>query len=105
MNPILNIFEHKGVYFNEGTPIELADKLLKLKENRTRITLDYGDTETKQSWNEQFDITGYIGKTTGTKPMLILVYNNRSSGGGLISTNKILTIKESKGKKLIYSIL
>lgn len=99
-----NIFEYKGVYFYEGTPLNLCDKLLSLKDNRERIILDYGNTETKESWNEVYDIIGYIGKTTGIKPMLILVYNKRSLGGGLISTDSILSVKSSKGKRLLYSV-
>ena len=98
-----NCFEYKKIWFYDGTPLNLCDKLIALKA--TRIVLDLGDTETKEIWNESFDVTGYVGKTTGIKPMLILVHNARSMGGGIISTNRILTIKESAGKRLIYSIL
>jgi len=93
-----NTFEYKGVYFYKGTPIVLADKLLALKDRKERIVLDYGDTQTGESWNEEHDTTEYIGKTTGTKPMLILVFNKRSLGGGLILTHSILTIKPAKEK-------
>lgn len=99
-----NTFQHKGIYFYEGTPIKLCDKLIELRDSRERVVFDFGDIETKTSWYEQYDISGYIGKTTGTKPMLILVHNARSLGGGIISTDCVLSIKKSKGKSLIYSI-
>jgi len=99
-----NTFEHKGVYFYEGTPIKLCDKLIELKNSKERVVFDYGDTETKTSWNEVYDISGYIGKTTGTKPILILVHNSRSLGGGSIMTDRVLTIKKSRGKEIIYQI-
>jgi len=96
-------FEYNGIYFYEGTPLNLCDKLIELMNNKERVVFDYGNTQTKVSWGEVYDITGRIGKTTGIKPMLILVYNNRSSGGGIISTNKVLSIKSSLGKRLLYS--
>lgn len=97
-------FEYKGVCFSEGTPIDLCEKLLSLYASKTRITLDYGHVETKESWGEIYDITGRIGKSTGKTPILILVHNSRSMGGSTILTHAILSIKESKGKKLLYQL-
>lgn len=99
-----NTFEYKGLHFYEGTPIELCDKLIELKNSKERVIFDFGETSTKTSWNEIYDISGRIGKTTGTEPMLILVHNTRSLGGGIISTNRVLSIKKSKGKNLLYTI-
>ena len=99
-----NTFEHKGIYFYEGTPIEVCDTLIKAKESKTRVVLDYGDIKTKQSWGDVYDITGYIGRSTGTKPMLLLIHNSRSTGGGSILTDCILSIKESKGKRVLYTL-
>lgn len=56
-----NTFEHKGIYFYENTPITLCDKLIELKNSRERVVFDYGNTDTKESWNEEYDITGRIG--------------------------------------------
>lgn len=99
-----NTFKHKGIYFYEGTPIKLCDKLIELRDSKERVVFDYGDTETKTSWGEVYNISGRIGKTTGIKPMLILIHNARSIGGGTIMTDCVLSIKKSKGKSLIYSI-
>jgi hypothetical protein len=97
-----NTFEYKGVYFSEGTPLKLADKLLELKESKERVVFDFGDPQTGKSWNEVYDISGRIGKSTGTKPILLLIHNSRSMGGGALMTDKVLTIKTSRGKTLIY---
>ncbi len=99
-----NTFEYRGIYFSENTPLDLCDKLIELRNKRQRLVFDFGNTETKTSWNELHDISGYIGKTTGTKPSLILVYNTRSRGGGILLTNCIISIKTSKGKSLIYKL-
>jgi len=95
-----NYFEHKGIQFRIDTPIELANKLIELKESKTRIVVDFGDIKTNVSWNEVYDISGYIGKSTGLKPILLLVHNKRSFGGGELSTNKIISIKTSRGKHI-----
>ena len=94
-----------GTSYNQNTSQNLIDVLEKCRLNKTRIVIDYGDTDTGISWGEVNDITGYIGRSTGENKVLLLVYNSRSFGGGCIMTDKILTIRESKGKKLIYSYL
>ncbi len=86
-----------------NTPDRVIEVLERCRVNKTRIVLDYGNVETKESWGEVYDITGYVGRTTGNKSP-ILVYNNRSTGGGLILTDCILSIRESKGKRLLYSV-
>lgn len=97
-------YEIDGFVFNEGTPKQLAHKILDLIRSHTRIVLDYGNINTNESWNEQYDITGYISFTKGSYDLKypILVHNSRSSGGGLILTDCILSIKTSRGKNLIY---
>ena len=86
---------YKGIVFNPNTPDSLIRVLYELYRFKSRITLDYGDTETGRSWEEQYDITGRIGKTTGWLPCFILVYNERSMGGGILLTDCILTIRPS----------
>lgn len=93
-----------GTYYNKDTNDEVIRILEICRQNRTRIVLDYGDPETGKSWNETFDVTGYIGRSTGQIKIPILVYNNRSLGGGGILTHKIISIKTSLGKAEIYKL-
>lgn len=95
-------FEYKGVYFLKGTPLKLCDFLITAKENNTRVVLDFGDIKTNESWGEMFDTTGRIGKSTGDKPVLILLHNSRSTGGGMILTDAIISVKSSIGKVELY---
>jgi len=99
-----NQFIYKNIYFSEGTPIDLCDTLISLYEKKTRIIIDYGNITTKESWNEKYDITGRICKSTGVNPILILVHNTRSLGGGSIMTDCILNIKNSIGKQTLYQL-
>lgn len=64
-------FEHNGTWYNNGTPLKLIEVLEKIKKERIRVVFDFGYTETKTSWNEVYDTTGYIGRSTGTKPIII----------------------------------
>lgn len=95
----------KEYVFSIGTPARLADLLITLRNNRTRVVINYGDTKTGESWNEIYYVSGYIGASRGYYDLLwpLLVFNARSQGGGEILTAHILEIRESKGKKLIYS--
>ncbi len=92
------------IVFNNDTPKKLANELVYLIENQTRIILDYGDIKTNKSWGEVYDITGKIGLSKGFYDLKypILVHNERSIGGASILTNCIIKISTSKGKKLIY---
>lgn len=95
----------KEYVFSIGTPARLAALLIKLRNDQKRIVINYGDTKTGESWNETHDISGYVGASRGYYDLLwpLLVFNARSQGGGGILTAHILEIRESKGKKLIYS--
>lgn len=93
-----------GFVFRNGTPLATANKLIDLIKSRERVILDYGCLEKKESWNEIYDVSGYVGYTSGAYGFKypILVHNARSLGGGLIITHKILSIRLSKGKKLLF---
>lgn len=94
----------KEIVFSNKTPLRTAKKIVELYNNKTRIVIDYGDVKTGKSWNEIYDITGTIGVCKGYYDLRypILIHNIRSMGGGIILTDCILTIKESKGKKLLF---
>jgi len=91
-----------GNHFAVNTPHELCLLLNRLNTDRKRYIFDYGDIKTNSSWNEKHETTGYIGRSTGTKPILLLIYNSRSLGGGPIVTDCIISITETKTKKQIY---
>jgi len=91
-----------GISYHEETSAEVIQVLERARTNRTRITLDYGDTKTSKSWNEIHDITGRVGCSTGNIKIPLLVYNSRSFGGGGILDHCIIGIKESNGGRVLY---
>lgn len=66
-----------------------------LRGNNKRVRIFYGDTDYPNFekihgrtpnpghvWQEEYDVSGYIGKSTGEKPIPLMLANSRSSGGG-----------------------
>ena len=86
------------------TPVELCNLLNRLRDNRTRIVVDYGDVKTGKSWGEVYDITGYVGRSTGGIKIPLLIHNSRSHGGGALFDDCILSIKTSAGKRTLYQL-
>lgn len=94
----------KEIVFNNDTPKATAKKIVELHNNDKRIVLDYGSLTTLKSWGETLDVTGKIGMSKGYYDLLypIIVHNKNSMGGTSILPQCILSIRESKGKKLIF---
>ena len=97
--------EVNGTSYDVRTNDDIINVLENCRRNGTRIILDYGDTTTGESWNEVYDITGRLGRSTGNVKIPILLHNVRSIGGGAILDHCIIGIKESKGGKVLYSYL
>jgi len=91
-----------GTSYRASTDNKIISVLENARNTNTRIELDYGNVETGESWGERYDILGYVGRSTGTSKIPLLVFNSRSMGGGGIMDNCIVRIRESKGKKVLY---
>ena len=100
--------DHKKMFHNGSFVLssdnseELNNLLLKLYKSHQRVVLDYGNRETNESWGDNYGVTGRISRSTGNMPIPILVYNNRSYGGGAILDDVVISIKTSKGKILLW---
>lgn len=70
------------------------------RTNKTRVRVWYGDTTTGEAWPEEFDIMGYIGRSTGREPIPLLVNNARSMGGGALLVDCIVRIDSTDGRNL-----
>jgi len=105
--------EINGTSYHAQTPIEVCNVLERVMKSRTRIRIDLGYTESTSneipknkgvghSWGEIYDVTGYVGKSTGKIKIPLLVHNSRSMGGGSILDHCIVQIKESRGGRVLY---
>lgn len=79
-------------YANDDTDPAVMMALHKARQGHDRIRIWYGDTEGGYAWPEEYDVTGYVGRSTGQSPVFILVHNTRSTGGPAILTSCIVRI-------------
>ncbi len=88
-------------YHNE-TSNEVVNVLEDARINRKRLKIYFGDVKTGRDWMEECDTVGYIGRSGGEIKIPLLVYNERSYGGGGLLDHCIVKIKEAKGNKILY---
>lgn len=93
---------------NEGWKYKENEKLWKvlssLVHSGRRVRIWYGDTETGRSWNEEYEVTGTIGRSTGKIAIPLLIKNSRSYGGGALLDDCIIRIDDIKEKRTIYQL-
>ena len=87
-------------HFYDGTPEKVKQILESELYSDNRIRVFFGDQETGKDWEEEHETIGYVGRSTGTEPILILLNNNRSMYGGAILTNCI--VKITKNGRVLY---
>jgi hypothetical protein len=91
-----------GTSYHVETPAAVIEVLERARQNRTRIHVSYGDTGTGNDWLEEFDVSGYVGRSMGPVKVPLLVANRRSMGGGAILDHCIVRIRESAGGRILY---
>jgi len=94
-----------GTTYKDETPLEVVNILEnnRLSHRGKRLKIYYGNTETGKDWNEIYDISGYIGRSTGSIKIPLLIHNKRSMGGSGILDHCIVKITETtKPYKVLY---
>lgn len=90
-----------GICFSESTAEEVCKVLLGLRSTRKRVRLFYGDVATGKCWNDLYGTMGYLGKSTGKQPILILLNNRSSVGGTAVLDSAIVRI--TVDKQVVYT--
>lgn len=91
-----------GTFYYEETPDEVIVIIEQCRKEDIRVKLSLGNRLTGEDWNEEYHVTGTIGRSIGPTKIPILIHNARSTGGGAILTHCIVKIVTSKGKKQLY---
>lgn len=95
--------EKRDFCFDEGTPEEVQRILRNLYATHRgqRIRIALGDPQTGRDWGEDYGTIGYIGRSTGNKPIALLINNKRSYGGtGLLTANILRIVDIRTGREL-----
>lgn len=100
-----NIITYKiisGTAFHINTPIEVCHLLNNSRENRNRIRIFYGDIETGRDWCEEWHTIGYIGRSTGSVKIPLLISSERSHGGPALLDHCIIKVTMAAGGRVLY---
>jgi hypothetical protein len=73
-----------GTCYHQETPDQVIRLLEKLLKSGTEVRIFYGDTQTGQSWHDEFDVVGRIGRSTGSIKIPLLVTKGDCGGPGLL---------------------
>ena len=97
-----------GTYYHKETADEVVEVLERVRSRHLRVRLHYGytlpedDKPAGRDWYEEWNVTGYIGRSMGPVKIPLLIYNSRSHGGGGILDHCIVKIRTSNGGKQLY---
>jgi hypothetical protein len=90
-----------GTHYHQDTTkevISILDASIRRQDRVNRLRLVYGDTKTGKSWEEIYDVSGYISRSMGPVQVPILLNNIRSHGGGAILDHCIIAIRYANRK-------
>jgi hypothetical protein len=73
-----------GTCYHADTPDTVVDILEQLRQNQRRVRLFYGDTKTGQSWHEEHDVIGRIGRSMGSIKVPLLIEAGEIGGPALL---------------------
>lgn len=88
--------------FHKDTVQAVRNILESARATRQRLRLHLGNTVTGELWLEEFDVVGYIGRSTGQSKVPLLIHNSRSHGGPAILDHCILGIQDAESKAWLY---
>ena len=100
-----NVIRYKiteGTAYHEETPDEVVRILENARQSGRDIRLRfcYGDTKTGRDWGETYDTTGYIGRSTGSIKIPILIKKINSFGGpGLLDHCIVRIERKNRGDR------
>lgn len=98
-------FKHGDNIQNEGWKYKENEKLWSilssLVHSGRRVRIWYGD-ETGRSWNDEHDVTGTIGRSTGNIKIPLLIKNSRSYGGCPLLDDCIIRIDDIQQKRTLF---
>ena len=88
--------------YGPHTPDDLIAVLESARLANRRIRLFYGKRETGRDWNEENDVEGYLGRTTGTIHCPILLKSKFSAGGPIILSGCIVKVIATADKRILW---
>ena len=110
--------ERNGMYFEVGIKLKdsneiesfdnVGDSMMRVLLNaytyNFRIRIWHGDRNTGKSWNEEYDVTGTVGKSSGNLKIPLLMRTKRSHFGGALLLSSIIRIDDIEDKRTLWKL-
>ena len=89
-------------YYDAATPASVINILERSRKEREdyRIVVFYGNHITGMTWGDIEEC--FIGRSTGSVKIPLVIYNRRSMGGAAILDSCIVKILLARGKRVLY---
>lgn len=94
-----------GTSYDVRTIDEVVAILENARQNRTRLHVSLGETggpEAGKDWLEENMVHGFIGRSTGSIKIPLLIHNRRSLGGPGLLDHCIVRIRTSSGGRILW---
>lgn len=94
-----------GTSYDVRTPDEVVAILENARQNRIRLHVSLGETEGPEAgndWLEENMVHGFIGRSTGSIRIPLLIHNRRSLGGPGLLDHCIVRIRTSSGGRILW---
>jgi hypothetical protein len=91
----------RHTYFDPGTTPEAARVLERCRTAGNKVRLVLGDTATGESWLDEYDVVGTIGRSIGPLKVPLLIEEGEN-GGGAILTACLLCVIDWRNGKPVY---
>lgn len=90
----------KRTYFDPGTDPSVARVLEHCRQRDTVVRLILGDTGTGESWLDEYDVVGRIGRSTGSLKVPLLVAPGEDGGPAILTACVLAVIAWQTGRFL-----
>lgn len=83
---------------------KLISVILQYRGSNERLRFWYGDRDTGKSWNEEFEVLGRIGRSSGTFKVPLVLNNSRSCYGGSLMFSPLVRIDEVSSHRTLWKV-
>lgn len=90
-----------GTHYNANTAPEVIKVLENARESGRTIWVDYGNQDTGRSWNEESDVRGRIGRSTGPIKIPLLIEEGEDGGSSMLE-HCIVNIMSAESGRILY---
>jgi hypothetical protein len=88
----------RHTYFDPGTATDAARVLERCRKAGNKVRLVLGDTATGESWLDEYDVVGTIGRSTGPLKVPLLIEEGECGGGAILTVGLLCVIDWRNGK-------